>query len=141
MKIALPINDAQEFCAHYGAATALACYTADNATRKIRVHGSLLPIAKSPCAWPEWLRDEGVDVMLVGGMGAGARARCDALGIQVIAGLPSGTPEALATAYLEGTLQPGENACGHGHHDGHGHHAGHDHPHDHSHEGHCQCGH
>lgn len=140
MKIAIPITNTHEFSAHYGASCRLACFEADDITRAIRIESVLTPTDGSPCSWPDWLQSEGVTVMLVGGMGGGALARCEALGIRVIAGMPVTTPVKLAAAYLDGTLQPGESACQHGDHE---HEQGHAHGHDHDHEhgGHCNCAH
>lgn len=132
MKIAVPITDAAEFSSHYGASSALACFDVNDATRVLRIASVLKPAHRTPCTWPERLRAEGVDVMLVGGMGGGARARCESLGIRVIAGVPSLPPAELVNAFVSGTLHSGENACRHG---------GDDHHHDHAHDGPCHCGH
>ena len=141
MKIAIPLTDSREFSAHYGASSALACFEVDAPTRTLRAESQLLPLG-SPCSWPDWLHAEGINVMLVGGMGAGARERCTALGIEVITGVPAGKPAELAARYLAGTLQPGANACGHGEH-GHAHAHEHTHSpeHDHAHASHCHCSH
>ncbi|MFA6959654.1 MAG: NifB/NifX family molybdenum-iron cluster-binding protein [Opitutaceae bacterium] len=135
MKIAIPLNDAREFSAHYGASSALACFEVNTATRTIQVHSELLPIG-SPCSWPDWLKTEGITVMLVGGMGGGAQKRCATLGIEVVAGVPAGDPIELAGRYLAGTLQPGKSSCSHTGDD-------HQHSHDHQHadSGHCHCSH
>jgi predicted Fe-Mo cluster-binding NifX family protein len=138
MKIAIPINEAYEFSAHYGAAYGVACFEADDSTRALRIESLLIPTEGSPCSWPDWFKKEGVTVMLVGGMGGGARARCEELGMEVIVGVPDSAPAGLAAAYLAGTLQPGESACRHGDHDnGHGHARGHDHDHG----SRCNCAH
>ena len=133
MKIAIPITDTHEFSAHYGASSGLACFEADDDTRTLLIASVLTPIDGTPCSWPDRLHAEGVTVMLVGGMGSGARTRCEALGIEVIDGMPELSPAMLAVSFLDGTLQPGESACQHGEHDHHGH--------DHAHAGHCNCAH
>jgi hypothetical protein len=73
-------------------------------------------------------------------MGSGARERCAALGIEVIAGVSADAPDALAARYLDGTLPLGANACSHGEH-AHRHHHSHSHEHDHVHSGSCHCSH
>lgn len=137
MKIAIPLTDTHEFSAHYGASSALACFEVDAISHTLRVESRLLPMG-APCSWPDWLHTEGVNVLLVGGMGAGARERCTALGIQVIAGVTADEPAALAARYLADTLQLGANACSHG---DHAHSHPHSHEHDHAHSGSCHCSH
>ena len=139
MKIAIPVNDAQEFSPHYGAATALACFTAATDGSGSLANESLLhPVGRTPCSWPDWLHAEKITTLLVGGMGPGARARCAELGIDVIPGVLPAPPRELALAHLGGRLQTGENACRHGDHEHvHHHHEGADH----AHHGHCDCAH
>jgi acyl-coenzyme A thioesterase PaaI-like protein len=74
MKIAIPITASEEFSPHYGAATALACFEADDTTRVLQVTSMLKPADGTPCSWPDRLQVEGITVMLVGGMGR-ARGR------------------------------------------------------------------
>lgn len=134
MKIAVPITKTLEFCAHYGASSALACFEVDDTNRTLSIASVLQPTDGTPCAWPERLGLEGVNVMLVGGMGEGARVRCESLGIRVVTGVPELSPTDLVEAFLAGTLVPGKNDCSH---DNHAHH----HHHHHKHGGHCHCGH
>ncbi len=140
MKIAIPLDNENAFSAHYGAATRVGCFLIDPATRAPRGHELLYPVTGSPCSWPEWLHLEGVTTLLVGSIGAGARERCAALGIEVVAGVPAPptSVEALVTRYLAGNLPLGESNCAHGEHaNGHDH----AHPNEHAHHGHCQCSH
>jgi predicted Fe-Mo cluster-binding NifX family protein len=140
MKIAIPLDNENVFSAHYGAATRIGCFLIDSATRKVRKIETLYPVASSPCAWPDWLHQEEVTVLLAGGIGAGARERCAALGIEVLSGVPSpvASLEALVASYLAGSLTFGESPCQHGDQDGH---HSHDPAHEHAHHGHCQCSH
>lgn len=129
MKIAIPLDQSHHFSPHYGASAAFACCEVDPLSGRAGPLGLLLPSGGSPCSWPAWLRAEGVSVLLVGGMGAGARASCAELGIELVPGVPPAPPERLAADYAAGRIQPGENRCGdghdHDHHHGDGHHHGH----------------
>lgn len=69
--------------------------------------------AHEPGLLPGWLADRNVNLIIAGGMGQRARDLFDAKGIEVVVGAPRETPENLATAYLQGNLQNGENACDH----------------------------
>lgn len=134
MKLALPLTASDEFSAHYGASAKFAVYDVDPALRAVRRRLVVVPQASEPCAWPTLLRAAGVDLVLAGGMGAGARARMAEQGLQVLVGVPAAAPEALVAAWLDGTLAAGENAC-----DGSGH-GGHHHG-EHDHGGDCHCAH
>ena len=79
-----------------------------------------------PGRFPAWLHAQGADVVIAGGMGQRAVDMFKESGVQVILGAPHESPEAVVTAWLQGRLQTGNNACNHGSKDGHscdGHHA------------------
>lgn len=120
MKIALPVISDDSFSAHYGGSSHLLCFATDPVAKRILERCSLRPPSAEPCAWPEWIRAQGVDVILAGGMGPGPRQRCADLGITVVAGLPDDAPEDLVNDFLHGRLSAGENPCAGGSHD-HGH--------------------
>ena len=58
-------------------------------------------------------RQLGTDVILAGGMRQRAQQLFAQNGVNVITQAPPHTPEELASAYLNGTLRTGENACDH----------------------------
>jgi predicted Fe-Mo cluster-binding NifX family protein len=62
---------------------------------------------------PRWLHERGADVIIAGGMGQRAQQLFAQSGMTVVVGAPAETPEQLASAYLSGTLQAGENICDH----------------------------
>ena len=66
-----------------------------------------------PGLLPPWLREQDVDVVIAGGMGHRAQQLLEQEGINVIVGAPSDTPESVVEAYLDGSLQTGENICDH----------------------------
>lgn len=137
MKIALPLTEQNEFSAHYGGASRVAIFEVDRATRRLLSQSVITPPSPEPCVWPAWLQAQGIQVVLVGGMGGGPRQRLAALGVDVVPGVPAGDPTELVQAYLQGRLQLGANAC----ESGHGEHAhGHAHGSDHAHDGGCGCG-
>lgn len=76
------------------------------------------------------LAENGVDVIICGGMGQGAKDALTAAGLEICAGASGSADEAVA-AYLAGELVNSDVNCDHHHEHGeHGHH----HDHDHSHE-------
>lgn len=116
MIIALPLTDDQVFATHFGAATRAALYDVDRERRRVALRGVFAQAELSPCHWAPWLRGLGVDGVLAGGMGAGARERLVAAGIEVVVGLPPGDAGTLLRAWLDGRLETGANACAGGHH-------------------------
>jgi predicted Fe-Mo cluster-binding NifX family protein len=134
MKIALPLTASDEFSAHYGAAAKFTVYDVDPAHRTVRRRLIVVPHASEPCAWPTLLQAAGVDLVLAGGMGAGARARMAEHGLKVLTGVPAAAPDTLVEAWMAGSLTTGENAC-----DGSGQ-GGHHHG-THEHGGPCHCAH
>ncbi len=124
MKLALPLTATNEFSAHYGAAAKFVVYEVDELRRTVNRRMLVVPQGSGPCAWPTLLRAAGVELVLAGGMGAGARAHMAEHGLEVRTGVPDAPPETLVEAWLDGRLVAGANACEGGDHGGHGRYAG-----------------
>ncbi len=71
------------------------------------------PPPHAPGILPVWLAEQGVDLVLAGGMGGRARQLLEGAGVEVILGVASAAPDELARAWLDGSLPTGENACDH----------------------------
>jgi len=112
MKIAVPVSNGT-LCQHFGHCEQFAILDADPALRQIGRMKLLTPPPHEPGLLPVWLREQGVDVVIAGGMGGRARQIFEQNGVRVVVGAASGAPESLAEAYLEGTLEVGVNACDH----------------------------
>lgn len=67
----------------------------------------------APGVLPQWLAQHNVNVVIAGGMGSRAQALFAENGIKVVIGAGGGSPEEVANAYLNGTLQTGGNICDH----------------------------
>jgi predicted Fe-Mo cluster-binding NifX family protein len=77
---------------------------------------------------PAFLASHAVSLVIVGGMGDGARQKLIANDIEIVSGA-SGSVDAAINAYLDGSLKSNDAGCS-------------DHGHSHSHgEGGCTCGH
>ena len=137
MKLALPLTATDEFSPHYGAAAKFAVIEVDPAKRTVVRRLVVVPQESEPCQWPRLLRAAGVDLVLAGGIGRGARQHMAEHGVQVLAGVAAADPEALVAAWLAGTLASGENQCN----GSHGHAPGHDHGEAHHHQSGCGCAH
>jgi len=132
MKLALTLTAAVEFALHYGAAAKFAVFDVDLPRRVVHRRLIVVPQASEPCAWPTLLRAAGVDLVLVGGMGARARAHMEEHGLKVLLGVPMAAPEDLIDDWLSGRLEIGVNSCDGGGHGSHVHG-------EHNHTGHCHC--
>jgi len=112
MKIAIPV-EAGRVSMHFGHCREFALYEVDETDRTIRGKTTHTPPPHEPGVLPRWLHELGADVIITGGMGPRAQQLFTQNGISVILGSPADAPEQVAAAYLNGTLQPGENVCDH----------------------------
>ena len=97
--------------AHFGHCEQFAFMETQN--HKIAGTDMLTPPAHEPGVLPQWLHDQGADVVIVGGMGERAQELLREKGIEVIIGAPMDPPESLANQYLSNTLVSGANVCDH----------------------------
>lgn len=112
MKIALPLADGR-LCMHFGHCQQFALIDVDGAPPKAQPANFVTPPPHEPGLLPRWLHEQGVNVVIAGGMGQRAQQLFAQQGITVLVGAPAETPERLVSAYLDGRLQSGVNACDH----------------------------
>jgi predicted Fe-Mo cluster-binding NifX family protein len=138
MKIAIPTKDGA-FNAHFGQSTAFwICDVLGDPPTITQSHELQVPANGGCGAIPLVLSQAGVELVLAGGMGAGALQNLKRVGIEALTGVAGGTPEQIVLDHLAGKLDRTNQLCqqhGHGHH-GHGH-QGHGHHHGHGHGGCC----
>ena len=111
MRIAIPLAEGR-LSMHFGYCEQFALVEVDDAKQIVDTQ-LLTPPGHQPGVLPDWLRQQGADVVIVGGMGVRAQQLFAESGIEVVLGAPPEQPEALASAYLAGTLETGENVCDH----------------------------
>ncbi|MBN1514270.1 MAG: NifB/NifX family molybdenum-iron cluster-binding protein, partial [Phycisphaerae bacterium] len=85
----------------------------DPAAQTVLKSEYLVPPAHEPGVLPRWLHGQGVNVIIAGGMGQRAVQLFTQNGVKVVVGASGGTPDEIATAYLAGTLEAGDNVCDH----------------------------
>ena len=110
MKIAVPTT-AGQVSAHFGHCEKFAFFDAQD--KEITQVYHLTPPAHEPGAFPKWLKEEGAEVIITGGMGMRAQDLFTQQGIQVISGVSASDPNEVVENYLEGNLAVGENKCSH----------------------------
>jgi len=54
-----------------------------------------------------------VNIVLAAGMGQRAIQLFQTAGVQVVVGAPCETPEVVVKAFIDGTLEAGQNTCDH----------------------------
>jgi len=110
MKIAIPSNDGVNLSAHFGRCREFLIFEAGEGNARLvekRANGGCHEHGggnQGHAGFVAALR--GCDAVLCGGIGAGAVAALQGGGIRVVMVQAEGSAEALAGAYVSGTLQP-----------------------------------
>ncbi len=100
-----------KLCAHFGHCDQFALVETENG--KIQGTSMHTPPPHEPGVLPNWLHQQGANVIIAGGMGARAQQIFSENGIKVVTGASVDFPEALVTQYLSNTLATGDNLCDH----------------------------
>ena len=111
MKIAIPLAGGC-LCMHFGHCEQFALVETDE-QNNIVSKTMLTPPAHEPGVLPAWLHEQGADVIIAGGMGSRAQQLFTQNNITVVVGASATTPEQLVAAYLNDTLETGDNVCDH----------------------------
>jgi predicted Fe-Mo cluster-binding NifX family protein len=110
MKFAVPIADGK-LTQHFGHCKEFAFVEETNG--QISATTFKEPPPHEPGVLPRWLHEQGVNVVIAGGMGQRAITLFNEAGIKVVTGAPPLSPDILAKQYLEKSLESGPNACDH----------------------------
>jgi predicted Fe-Mo cluster-binding NifX family protein len=112
-RVAIPCDNGV-VSAHFGHAPQFALFDVDLEARQVRAETISTPPPHEPGALPVWLAEQGVQVVLAGGMGGRARQLLGQAGIEVVIGIAATAPRGAIEAYLRGALKAGDNTCDHG---------------------------
>jgi len=110
MKFAIPIAEGK-LTAHFGHCKEFAMVEVQD--NHILNKEMLDPPPHEPGVLPRWLKEQGANVVIAGGMGQRAIELFKQAGIEVLVGAPVDEPEALVNSYLSQTLATGGNVCDH----------------------------
>lgn len=121
-RVAVPTVNGM-FSQHFGGADRFAIFEVDEKARKIVSSISAVPPPHEQGSFPTWLREQGVNAILAGGMGPRAVTMLEDFGIQVVLGISGNSaPDALVKDFIEGNLvATGESCHDHGNHGCQGH--------------------
>lgn len=112
MKIAVPTVEDQ-LARHFGHCRKFTIFNVDTETGTIEDSHAAEPPPHEPGVLPRWLHEQGVEVVLAGGMGRRAQALFEDNGIEVVVGACPEEPKAIVRDYLTGALATGDNPCAH----------------------------
>jgi len=112
MRIAIPLAQGQ-LSLHFGHCDEFAIVDVDAEERRVSGIHTMVAPSHAPGVLPQWLGQQNVNVVIAGGMGSRAQMLFAQNGIDVVIGASAGGPEAITTAYLDGSLQTGANICDH----------------------------
>ena len=112
MRYAVPVSNGV-VSAHFGHCEHFALIDVDEARKKI-IHKELAASpGHQPGLLPQWLAEQGVSVVIAGGMGTRAQSLFQQSRIQVVIGALESDPEKAVLSYLDGKLTTGDNICDH----------------------------
>jgi len=112
MRIAVPLAQGK-LSLHFGHCDQFAIFDIDDKTSKVINRKDVSPPTHAPGVLPKWLHENNVSVIIAGGMGQRAQQLFIQNDIKVVVGASSNSPEELVSAYLENTLETGDNICDH----------------------------
>lgn len=112
MKIAIPTANGQ-LCMHFGHCEQFAFVTVDPDNKTVTGTEMLTPPPHEPGVLPKWVAENGGNLVIAGGMGQRAQTLFNQKGVDVLVGAQVDSPQNLAIAYLNDSLQTGQNACDH----------------------------
>jgi predicted Fe-Mo cluster-binding NifX family protein len=112
MKIAIPTADGK-LAMHFGHCDVFAVFTVDEKEKTVLSREYLTPPPHEPGVLPAWLHEQGVNLIIAGGMGSRAQQLFVQNNIQVVVGASGASPEELVKAWMDGILVSGANACDH----------------------------
>ncbi|MCK5806140.1 MAG: NifB/NifX family molybdenum-iron cluster-binding protein [Lentisphaeria bacterium] len=112
MKIAIPMTYGQ-LSAHFGHCEQFALVEVDASSQEVKAMEHVVPPPHEPGVLPRWLHEQGVKVIIAGGMGQRAQQLFAANGIEVVVGAGCRPVEDTVADYLNGRLEAGENFCDH----------------------------
>ncbi len=112
MRFAIPTAGGK-LALHFGHCERFAIVDVEPDTGRIASVTESTPPPHEPGVLPRWLAEQGVNVIIAGGMGSRAQNLFTQSGIRVLVGAPAEAPEALVADFLAGRLLPGSNACDH----------------------------
>jgi predicted Fe-Mo cluster-binding NifX family protein len=112
MKIAIPVADGT-LATHFGHCESFAFIDVELQERTVLGRQDVTPPPHEPGLLPRWLAEQGVEMIIAGGMGQRAQDLFVKSGIRVYTGASAFSPEQLVQDFMRGSLSTGVNLCDH----------------------------
>jgi len=116
MRVAIPVDDRQ-FCPHFGRSSQMMLAEVDPATRTVERKRIIDRPQRGCDSFPQWLSELAVDMVVGGGMGAGAQQGLANRGIGVSLGHDGDDLDAVIASFLDHPEGLGNGACSHDDHE------------------------
>jgi len=110
MKYAVPVTSGG-VSSHFGHCEQFAIIDIDENSKKITKSQMVTPPPHEPGVFPAWLAQQGVNVIISGGMGARAQMLFQQNKISVVTGSMEINPEKAVLSHVSGSLEAGNNQC------------------------------
>lgn len=112
MRFAVPVSGSM-VAAHFGHCEQFAFFDVNEVAKTILGKEIVPSPGHQPGFLPEWLSEQGVSVVIGGGMGSRAQDLFREKGIEVVTNILETDPEQAVLDYLRGRLKIGGNICDH----------------------------
>ena len=112
MRYAVPVSGGI-ISPHFGHCEHFALVDVDEDRKEITRQELVPSPGHQPGLLPEWLAEQGVSLVIAGGMGSRAQGLFQQNRIGVILGTMESNPEKAVLSYLNGQLATGDNICDH----------------------------
>jgi ATP-binding protein involved in chromosome partitioning len=112
MRYAVPVVEGK-VAAHFGHCSHFALFDVDEGAVAVVSRQVIESPGHQPGLLPVWLAEEGVSVVIAGGMGSRAQALFSEHRIVVVVGVLGDDPEKAVLDYIKGELARGDNICDH----------------------------
>ncbi|ACD95409.1 NifB/NifX family molybdenum-iron cluster-binding protein [Trichlorobacter lovleyi] len=112
MRVAIPVAGGR-LAAHFGHCETFALLDIELHRRHLSGRQDVAAPPHEPGLLPHWLAEQGVEMIIAGGMGQRAQDLFLQNGITVYVGAPAVEPELLVQKFMTGSLSLGTNCCDH----------------------------
>jgi ATP-binding protein involved in chromosome partitioning len=112
MRCAVPVTGGV-VSLHFGHCEQFALFDIDEPNKRILGKELIASPGHEPGLLPEWLAEQGVSLVIAGGMGSRAQGLFQQNRISVVTGTTESDPEKAIQSYLDGRLATGPNICDH----------------------------
>lgn len=112
MRYAIPVNGG-ELSPHFGHCEQFALVDVDEDKKEIVKTEFVASPGHQPGLLPEWLAEQGVAIVIAGGMGSRAQNLFQQNRISVVIGTMESDPEKAVLSHLNDQLATGDNICDH----------------------------